>query len=111
MTNKPSDKAIPHERVDVILNDAERRNLRRKLKGSVQVTKDVLNPKTQVRRLVERQKKVASKAAANATVQVKRNAPLLTAVGLAGIIFAARRPITKWYGRFTKRHSNTPDGD
>lgn len=111
MTNKPTEKPVAHERVDVILTNAERRNLRRKLKGSVQATKDVLNPKAQVRRLVNRQKKAVSLATADATVQVKRHAPLLAAVGLTGILLAARRPITQWFGRVGKTHSNTPDGD
>lgn len=110
MTNKPSEKRAP-ERVDVILTNAERRNLRRKLKGSVQVTKDVLNPKTQARRLVDRQKKATAVAVADATVQVKRHAPLLAAVGLTGILLAVRRPITVWFGRVNKTHLNTPDGD
>lgn len=111
MTNKSNDETpTAHDRVDVILTDAERRNLRRKLKGSVQVTKNVLNPKTQMRRLVERQKKIVATAATDAKVQAKRNAPLLAAVGFAGLILAARRPIMAWFGRVTKKHSDTSDG-
>lgn len=109
MTNKSSDTRSAHDRVDVILTDAERRNLRRKLKGSVQVTKNVLNPKIQMRRLVERQKKSVAAAATDAKVQVKRNAPLLAAVGFAGLLLAARRPISAWFSRAPKKHSNTPD--
>jgi len=111
MTNKPTEKPVPPERADVILTNAERRNLRRKLKGSVQLTKDVLNPKTQMRRLVDRQKKAVSGAVADATAQVKRHAPLLTAVGLAGILLAARRPIMRWFGRVGKTHLNRPNGN
>lgn len=111
MTNKPTEKRVARERADVILTNAERRNLRRKLKGSVQATKDVLNPKTQVRRLVDRQKKAVAVAAADATMQVKRHAPLLAAVGVTGILLAARRPITQWLDRVRKTYSDMPDGD
>lgn len=111
MTHNSTEKPVAHERADVILTNAERRNLRRKLKSSVQVTKDVLNPKTQVRRLVERQKKAMSVAAADAKVQVKQNAPLLAAVGLTAILLAARRPIAKWINRARQTHANTPDGN
>jgi len=111
MTNKPTEMPVPLERADVILTNAERRNLRRKLAASVQLTKKVLNPKTQARRLVERQKKAVSSAVADAAVQVKRHAPVLTAVGLAGILLAARRPITRWFGRVGKTHLNRPYGD
>ena len=111
MTNKPTEKPVPHERADVILTNAERRNLRRKLKGSIQVTKDVLNPKTQVRRMVDRQKKAASVAVADATFQVKRHAPLLATVGMIGILLAARRPIAIWFARVGTKHSNRPNGD
>lgn len=111
MTNKLTEKQAPHERADVILTNAERRNLRRKLKGSVQMTKNVLNPKTQVRRLVDRQKKAVSVATAEAKVQIKQNAPLLTVVGLTAILLAARRPIAKWLDRAKQTQAKTPDGN
>lgn len=111
MTHKTTEKQVPHERADVILTNAERRNLRRKLKSSVQITKDVLNPKRQVRRLVDRQKKAVSVAAADATVQIKQNAPLLAVVGLTAMLLAARRPIASWFNRARQTHANTPDGN
>jgi len=111
MTNKPTEKQVSHERADVVLTNAERRNLRRKLKSSVQMTKDVLNPKTQIRRLVDRQKKAVSVAAADAKVQIKQNAPLIAVVGLTAILLAARRPIAKWLYRAKQTQADTPDGN
>jgi hypothetical protein len=50
-TISPKDPVIS-DRESVILSDAERRNLRRKLKGSVDVAQDILNPRNQIRKLV-----------------------------------------------------------
>ena len=69
----PEEPIVP-DRESVILSNAERRYLRRKLKDSLAVTRDVLNPRNQLRRLVERQTTQA-KQIADETVQVaKKNA-------------------------------------
>ncbi len=47
----PEDPVVT-DRESVILSHAERRNLRRKLKGSIEVAQDILNPRNQVRKLV-----------------------------------------------------------
>lgn len=102
MTTKTPEKQPTMERRNVILSDAERRNLRRKLRGSVEVAQDVLNPKTQLKRLVDNNKLKAKKAASDTGELARKNAPILGAVGVGALIFAARRPISKWISSFRR---------
>lgn len=104
------EEPVVTDRESVILSNAERRYLRRKLKGSLAVTRDVLNPRNQLRRFVERQTTQA-KQIADDTVQIARNnAPIIGVVGLSAFLIAARRPIWRWIS--TLRHSKikTPSG-
>ena len=108
-TISPKDPGVI-DRESVILSNAERRNLRRKLKGSIDVAQDVLNPRNQVRKLVALKKSQAKKAA-NETIQVvTNNAPFIGLVGAATLLVAARRPISRWISRLRKGKTNTPDG-
>ena len=112
MTTILPKEPVVTDRESVILSNAERRNLRRKLKGSVEVAQDVLNPRNQLRRFVERNTAKAKNAAGDAAQVAKKNAPLIGAVGLSAILFAARRPISNWISRLRKSKTpNTPDGD
>jgi hypothetical protein len=97
------------ERKSVILSDAERRNLRRKLKGSVDVAQDVLNPRNQLKRLADRSKAGAKQVASDTAKVAKKNAPLIGAVGLGALLFAARRPISSWISKLRKSRTITPD--
>lgn len=99
------------ERKSVILSDAERRNLRRKLKGSVEVAQDVLNPRNQLRRFVDRTTTKAKHVAGEAAGVARKNAPLIGAVGLGALLFAARRPISNWISKMRQSRTKTPDGD
>ncbi|WP_395635774.1 hypothetical protein [Sphingorhabdus sp.] len=93
------------------MSHAERRNLRRKLKGSIDVAQEVLNPRNQVRKLVAL-KKSQAKNAANETIQVvKKKAPLIGIVGAATLLVAARRPISRWISNLRKSKTNAPVGD
>lgn len=106
----PEDPVVT-DRESVILSNAERRNLRRKLKGSINVAQDVLNPRNQVRKLVAL-KKLQAKKAADATIRVvKKKAPLIGILGAATLLVAARRPISRWISRLRKSKTNTPVGD
>lgn len=108
-TTLPEDPVVP-DRESVILSNAERRHLRRKFKGSLAVTRDVLNPHNQLRRFVKRQTTQA-KQMADETVQIARNnAPIIGVVGLSAFLIAAHRPIWRWIS--TLRHSKikTPSG-
>ena len=109
-TNSPEDPVIT-DRESVILSNAERRNLRRKLKGSIDVAQEVLNPRNQVRKLVAL-KKSQAKNAANETIQiVKKKAPLIGILGAATLLVAARRPISRWISSLRKSKTNAPVGD
>jgi hypothetical protein len=110
MTILPKDPEVT-ERKSVILSNAERRNLRRKLKGSVAVAKDVLNPRNQLNRFVARNTAEAKRVAGEAAEVAKKNAPVIGAVGLGALLFAARRPISKWISGLRTGKTNTPDGD
>jgi len=108
-TISPKDPGVT-DRESVILSNAERRNLRRKLKGSIDVAQDVLNPRNQVRKLVALKKSQAKKAA-NETIQVvTNNAHFIGLVGAGTLLAAARRPISRWISRLRKGKTNTPDG-
>jgi hypothetical protein len=97
------EEPVVTDRESVILSNAERRYLRRKLKGSLAVTRDVLNPRNQLRRFVERQTTQA-KQIADDTVQIARNnAPIIGVAGLSAFLIAAHRPIWRWIS--TLRHS------
>ena len=112
MTTILPKEPVVTDRKSVILSNAERRNLRRKLKGSVEVAQEVLNPRNQLRRFVERNTAKAKGVAGDAAQTAKKNAPLIGAVGLGAILFAARRPISNWISRLRKSKTpNTPDGD
>lgn len=110
MTILPKDPQVT-ERKSVILSDAERRNLRRKLKGSVDVAQDVLNPRNQLKRFVDRNTAEAKRVAQDTTQIAKKNAPLIGAVGLGALLFAVRRPISNWISQLRNRKSNMPDGN
>jgi hypothetical protein len=106
----PEDPVVT-DRESVILSHAERRNLRRKLKGSIEVAQDILNPRNQVRKLVALKKSQAKKAAGDTVQVVKDNAPLIGIFGAATLLVAARRPISRWISSLPKSKINTPVGD
>ena len=99
------------ERISVILSDAERRNLRRKLKGSIDVAQDVLNPRNQLKRFVDRNTSEAKRVAGEAAKVAKDNAPAIGLLSLGALIFAARRPISSWISKVRKSKPNAPNGD
>jgi hypothetical protein len=110
MTILPKDPQVT-ERKSVILSDAERRNLRRKLKGSMEVAQDVLNPRNQLKRFVSRNTAEAKRVAADAAQVAKEKAPAIGLVGIGALLFAARRPISNWISKVRKSKPNAPDGD
>jgi hypothetical protein len=98
------------DRASVILSNAERRNLRRKLRGSVEIAQDLLNPKTQLRRFVAKSKTEVKQVAEDVAQVAKENAPVIGAVGVGALIFLGRGPISKLYLKFRNRN-NPPEGD
>jgi hypothetical protein len=89
-------------RKSVILSHAERRNLRRKLKGSIQVAQDVLDPRTQLKRVIYRRRVEVKRAVSNTANIVRKNAAVLSVVGIGALLFAVRRPISNWISLLQK---------
>ena len=104
------EEPVVTDRESVILSNAERRYLRRKFKGSLAVTREVLNPRNQLRRFVERQTTQA-KQIADETVQIaKNNAPIFGVIGVSAVLIAARGPISRWISRLRHSKTKTPTG-
>ena len=99
------------DRESVILSNAERRHLRRKFKGTLNVARGVLNPRNQVKRLVGRTTAQAKQVAAETLQTAKKNAPIIGLFGLSALLFAARNPISRWISRLRDSKTTTPDGD
>jgi hypothetical protein len=101
------------DRESVILSNAERRNLRRKFRGSLSIAREALKPRNQIKRLVA-QKTAQAKHVAGETVQIaKKNAPIIGLFGLSAMLFAARGPISRWISsrRKSKPKTKTPTGN
>lgn len=103
------EKPVITDRQSVILSDAERRHLRRKFKGSVDLAKQALSPRRQVKRLVERKSDEAKHLVGETTQIVRKNATILGIIGVSALLFAARRPISRWISRLRKSKT-APDG-
>lgn len=110
MTTILPKEPVVTDRASVILSNAERRNLRRKLKGSVEVAQDLLNPKTQFRRFVAKSKTEARQVADDVAQVARENAPVIGAVGVGALIFLGRGPISRLFSKFRARN-NPPEGD
>lgn len=99
------------DRESVILSNAERKHLRRKFRGTVEAAREVLAPRNQLNKFLARKTAKATRVAGDAVYIAKKNAPLIGAIGLGALIYAARRPISDWISRLRKSKTNTPDGD
>ncbi|MFM2236971.1 MAG: hypothetical protein RL209_1005 [Pseudomonadota bacterium] len=108
MTTILPEESVVSDRDRVILSNAERRYLRRKFKGSLAVTRDVLNPRNQLRRLIGRQTTQAKKIADETIEIAKNNAPLIGAIGVSALLVVARGPISNWISRLRQNKSKTP---
>jgi hypothetical protein len=102
------EEPVATDRKSVILSDAERRYLRHKFKDSLAVTRDVLNPRNQLGRLVERQT-TRAKQIADETVEIaKNNAPIIGVIGVSALLIATRGPISRWISKLRQRKSKMP---
>ncbi len=110
MTTILPKEPVVTDRASVILSNAERRNLRRKLKGSVEVAQDLLNPRTQFRRFVAKSKTEARQVADDVAQVARENAPVIGAVGVGALIFLGRGPISRLFSKFRNRNK-PPEGD
>jgi hypothetical protein len=108
MTTILPEESVVSDRDRVILSNAERRYLRRKFKGSLAVTRDVLNPRNQLRRLIGRQTTQAKKIADETIEIAKNNAPLIGVIGVSALLVVARCPISNWISRLRQNKTKTP---
>lgn len=99
------------DRESVIFSNAERRNIRRKLKGSLNVARDVLNPRNQLNRLVSKTAAQVKQVADETVQTAKKNAPVIGVFGLSAVLFAARGAISRWISCRRNSKANTPSGD
>ena len=110
MTTILPKEPVVTDRVSVILSNAERRNLRRKLRSSVVLVQDALNPKVQLRRFVAVKKAEAVSVADDVAQVAKQNAAVLGIAGLGALLYIARRPIAGLISKIRGRN-NAPDND
>ena len=108
MTTILPEESVVSDRDSVILSNAERRYLRRKFKGSMAVTRDLLNPRNQLRRLIGRQTTQAKKIADETIEIAKNNAPLIGVIGVSALLVVARGPISNWISRLRQNKTKTP---
>lgn len=108
MTTILPEESVVSDRDSVILSNAERRYMRRKFKGSLAVTRDVLNPRNQLRRLIGRQTTQAKKIADETIEIAKNNAPLIGVIGVSALLVVARGPISNWISRLRQNKTKTP---
>jgi hypothetical protein len=112
MTTILPKEPVVTDRKNVILSDAERRNLRRKLRSSVEVAQDVLNPRNQMSRFVQRKTEQAKDLGADAARVARNNAPIIGVAGVCALLLLARRPISNWISKRRKSKTpNTPEGE
>jgi len=107
MTTILPKEPVVTDRVSVILSNAERRNLRRKLRSSVVLVQDALNPKVQFRRFVAVKKAEAVSVADDVAHVAKQNAAVLGIAGLGALLYIARRPIAGLISKVRNRNTAT----
>jgi hypothetical protein len=91
------------ERETILQRDQARKQLRQTLVSDVEQAKHDLHPRTITTRWTAKQKSKLADAGASAKQNVAKNAPLIGIVAAAGLLFAARKPISNWIERLRNR--------
>lgn len=91
------------ERESILQRDQVRKQLRQTLVSDVEQAKHDLHPRTITTRWTAKQKSKLADAGASAKQNVAKNAPLIGFVVAASLLFAARKPISKWIERLRNR--------
>lgn len=94
------------ERETILQRDQERKQLRQTLLSDVEQAKHDLHPRTISTRWTSKQKAKLADAGASAKQNIAKNAPLIGIVAAAGLLFAARKPISNWIQRVRDRGTN-----
>lgn len=97
-------------REDIIRRDLARKAARQSLVSEVEQAKHNLHPRTLTDRWKSKQMVRLESAAASARQNVAKNAPLIGFAAAAGLLFAARKPISNWIDRLRDRKPNV-EGD
>ena len=105
------EKTQVRDRTIITENDGRRQEARARLFGDVSIARDVLNPSNQFRRWKDRNKAEAQRVAGEVAQTAKNNAPLIGAVGIGALLFAARRPISNWISQLRKAKAEKPEGE
>lgn len=106
----PEDPIVT-DRAEVLADEAARRRIRGKLFGDVETARQVLAPRYQYRRWMDRNKAEARRVGKEAARVARKGAPVAGMVGIGSLLFLARKPISKWISQLRKRKNNTPSGD
>ena len=93
-------RLYPHtDRNDIIDADRKRSRARAKLKRDAAMARTELSPAHQVKRLKTQVKDRLNDGTDAAVKTVRRAAPLIGLASLGALLFAGRRPISKWISR------------
>ena len=91
------------DREAILQRDKTRKALRQTLFSEIEQAKHDLHPRTVSERWVAKQKSRLTQAGMSAKQNVAKNAPLIGFVAAAGLLFAARKPISNWIDRLRNR--------
>jgi hypothetical protein len=94
------------DRDAVIMHDRNRKALRELLLTDAKMARHDLHPKALAARWMTRQKKRLAEAGSAAQQQVAKNAPLIGIGAAAILLFAVRKPISKWLNGLGNRWAN-----
>jgi hypothetical protein len=93
---------------NIVLDDATKRtDARSRLSANFAAAKTSLSPRNQLSRLAERNKTKAKDVLEEAATVARKGAPVVGAIGLGVLLFAVRRPISKWISRLKRPTSST----
>ncbi|MGB5077344.1 MAG: hypothetical protein WBO17_07690 [Sphingorhabdus sp.] len=80
-----------------VLKDAALRNVARtRLVSHFATAKVSLSPRNQLNHFLDRNQKIAKTVIKEAKIVARKSAPVVGTIGIGVLLFAARRPISKW---------------
>ncbi|MBK9003689.1 MAG: hypothetical protein IPM67_09530 [Sphingomonadales bacterium] len=94
------------DREAILERDQARKELRQALRSDVEQARHDLHPRTISTRWAARQKSRLADAGMSAKQNIAKNAPLIGIVAAAGLLFAARKPISSWIEHLRDRKHN-----
>lgn len=95
------------ERGVVIVDAALRKHVRKKLLADLIEARVAITPQRLWQNLLTRNRAKVKNTVANAGTFARNNAPAVGVVGIGLLLFAARRPISKWLSNLGNAKKNT----